>query len=50
MFGGLKPLSIKFIETVFEKKGFRNMGGKLMNLIPGPQVYPEDEMDFFEPK
>ena len=26
------------------------MGGKLMNLIPGPQVYPEDEMDFFEPK
>lgn len=50
VFGGLKPLSIKFIETVFEKKGFRNMGSKLMGLIPGPQVYPEDESDFFEPK
>jgi hypothetical protein len=50
VFGGLKPLSIKFIQTVFEKKGFKNMGGKLMGLVPGPQVYPNDELDFFEPK
>jgi len=21
-----------------------------MSLIPGPQVYPEDELEFFEPK
>lgn len=28
VFGGLKPLSIKFVETVFERKGFKAMGGK----------------------
>ena len=28
MYGGLKPLSIKFIETIFEKKGFKNIGGR----------------------
>ena len=28
VFGGLKPLSVKFIETIFEKKGFKNIGSK----------------------
>ena len=28
VFGGLKPLSVKIVETVFEKKGFKNMGSK----------------------
>lgn len=36
VFGGLKPLSVKFIETIFDKKGFKNVGSKLMSLIPGP--------------
>ncbi len=26
--GGLKPLSIKYIETVFERKGFKNIEKK----------------------
>jgi hypothetical protein len=28
VFGGLKPLSVKFIETIFDKKGFKNVGSK----------------------
>jgi hypothetical protein len=28
VFGGLKPMSVRFIEAVFEKKGFKNMGSK----------------------
>jgi hypothetical protein len=28
VFGGLKPLSIKYIESIFEMKGFKNIDKK----------------------
>lgn len=35
VFGGLKPLSVKFIEYFIEKRGFKGIGKKMMELIPG---------------
>jgi hypothetical protein len=34
-------------EIVSDKKSYNCI---VMNLIPGPQVYPENEAEFFEPK
>lgn len=47
VYGGYAPLSIRFIEILFEKEGFKNMASWL-KLVPGPQKYPENEREFFE--
>lgn len=55
--GGLKPLSVKYIETVFEKKGFKNIEKKsklvyvyviVSTLIRGESISPDNEIEFFE--
>lgn len=44
---GLKPLSVRFIELFIEKQGFKNIGNKMMNLIPGDNLYPDNEGELF---
>ena len=55
---GLKPLSVRFIELFIEKQGFKNIGNKskylpanpliVMNLIPGENLYPDNEGELFQ--